>query len=132
MHSVSKEKLHLISAAIEALYRKTTETEEYLVAARVRSLRIAQKFSQKQLADMLGISTSHLANLENGNEPISISMIQKLCSILHVEISQIMCDISREDKILEISRIMEQSKQQLDSETYKYLENIYTHILSIL
>lgn len=132
VRTISNEKLNLLLSTIEALCRNTTESEECLVGTRVRNLRIAKGLSQKQLAETLEISTSHLANLENGNEPISISMIQRLCNVLNVSISQIMCDVTREDKILELNRLMVESRQQLDSETYKHFEGLYMHIINML
>jgi transcriptional regulator with XRE-family HTH domain len=47
---------------------------------RLRELRECNHFSQEQLADRLGIETRNLKMLEDGNRPMSASMVDDVCT----------------------------------------------------
>lgn len=54
--------------------------EQVPVNIRLRELRESNNFSQEQLADELGIEERNLKMLEDGNRPMSASMVDNVCT----------------------------------------------------
>lgn len=57
-----------------------------VVGANVRKIRISRDITQIQLAKMLGISQTHMSNIENGNTGISLSTAIKIGQCLQCSI----------------------------------------------
>lgn len=51
-------------------------------AVRLRELRRSQKFSQKKLALLTGVSQPYIAELEQGVKKPSVELLQRLCDAL--------------------------------------------------
>ena len=64
-------------------------TEEYnrLIGKRVKMQRISAKVSQTELAKELGVTQTHLSNIENGRAGLTIPNLIKLHQILECPIS---------------------------------------------
>lgn len=64
-------------------------TEEYnrLIGKRVKMQRISAKVSQTDLAKELGVTQTHLSNIENGRAGLTIPNLIKLHQILECPIS---------------------------------------------
>ena len=52
---------------------------------RIRNARKAAGLTQRQLADRLGVSNTSISNWEKGLSRPDADMIQKLCSVLHLQ-----------------------------------------------
>lgn len=73
-------------------------TEEYnrLIGKRVKMQRISAKVSQTELAKELGVTQTHLSNIENGRAGLTIPNLIKLHQILECPISSFFVDIEGE------------------------------------
>ena len=69
--------------------RMMNMTEEYnrLIGKRVKMQRISAKVSQTELAKELGVTQTHLSNIENGRAGLTIPNLIKLHQILECPIS---------------------------------------------
>ena len=70
-------------------------TEEYnrLIGKRVKMQRISAKVSQTELAKELGVTQTHLSNIENGRAGLTIPNLIKLHEALDTSISSFFEDI---------------------------------------
>ena len=59
------------------------------VAKNIRSFREAAGYTQETLAEKLGFSTSHIANIEGGKTGISDEILASLCNLFHKKPSEI-------------------------------------------
>jgi len=55
-----------------------------LIGKRVAELRKAKGLSQQKFSDDAGLERSHLTNIENGNNNISISTLEKILNTLDI------------------------------------------------
>ncbi len=55
-------------------------------AGTLRSARLSKGFSQQKLADLLGTSQSHIANIESGKNNLLLTTAVKLCEMLDVDL----------------------------------------------
>lgn len=71
-------------------------TEEYnrLIGKRVKMQRISAKVSQTELAKELGVTQTHLSNIENGRAGLTIPNLIKLHQIWNV-LSVLFCGYRR-------------------------------------
>ena len=67
--------------------RKSADSVDRHVGARIRMRRLMLKFSQTQLGDALGISFQQVQKYENGSNRVSASRLQHISSILQVPVS---------------------------------------------
>lgn len=73
-------------------------TEEYnrLIGKRVKMQRITKKVSQTDLAKEMGVTQTHLSNIENGRAGLTIPNLIKMHQILECPISAFFVDIEGE------------------------------------
>lgn len=57
----------------------------YKIGQRIRKYRKAQSLSQEQLAEMTGISVTHMSHIETGNTKLSLPVLVNLAEILGVQ-----------------------------------------------
>lgn len=104
----------------------------YNIGQRIRKLRKAQGFSQEQLAECAGISTTHMSHIETGNTKLSLQVLTDIAAALHASTDELLFDtpgsqkrIAEKDvqKVLEsctpqqariISEIIKSAKTALD------------------
>lgn len=55
----------------------------YGIGQRIRRFRRAQGLSQEQLAEMIGISVTHMSHIETGNTKLSLPVLVNLAAALH-------------------------------------------------
>lgn len=65
----------------------------YDIGQRIRKYRKANQLSQEQLADMVGISTTHLSHIETGNTKLSLPVFVKIADALSIETDELLNDI---------------------------------------
>lgn len=64
----------------------------YLIGQRIRKFRKAHSFSQEELAEKVGISTTHMSHIETGNTKLSLTVLVKLALALEVNTDDILFD----------------------------------------
>ncbi|MGG4123639.1 helix-turn-helix domain-containing protein [Bacillus licheniformis] len=57
-----------------------------LVGRKLRKIRDKRDYSQRQLAEKLGVSDSYLSKVEKG-QPVSLKLLERIADILNVHIS---------------------------------------------
>ncbi len=65
----------------------------------LRTARLRKGYSQKQLAERLGTSQPHIANLEKGGGDVMLSTAQKLCEALDIQFGDLPKMIERQREI---------------------------------
>ena len=85
-----------------------TVTEDYnkLIGTRVKMLRITKGVSQTELAKQIGVTQTHLSNIENGRAGLTIPNLIKLHEALDTPISSFFEDIEgkpEEEKKTEVT-----------------------------
>ena len=83
-------------------------TEDYnkMIGTRVKMLRITKGISQTELAKQIGVTQTHLSNIENGRAGLTIPNLIKLHDALNTPISSFFEDIEgkpQEDKKSEVT-----------------------------
>lgn len=70
-------------------------TEDYnkLIGTRVKMLRITKNISQTELAKQIGVTQTHLSNIENGRAGLTIPNLIKLREALACTIGSFFVDI---------------------------------------
>lgn len=103
--------------------RMMNMTEEYnrLIGKRVKMQRISAKVSQTELAKELGVTQTHLSNIENGRAGLTIPNLIKLHQILEFPISSFFVDIEGEkeadnssditlENVMELARLLKKAR----------------------
>lgn len=60
------------------------------IGSKIKRLRLDKGITQKQMADLMGVSQTAIALWENGNRSISIETLRKFSVILGVEIMELL------------------------------------------
>ncbi len=64
----------------------------YKLGQRIRKFRKANKLSQEQLAEKIGISVTHLSHIETGNTKLSLSVFVAIAEALSVQADELLYD----------------------------------------
>ena len=79
----------------------------YEIGQRIRKFRKAYNLSQEQLAEKVGISTTHMSHIETGNTKLSLSVFADIASALSVQTDELLFFTCLYDLIsLELYRLM--------------------------
>lgn len=76
-------------------------------------MRIFHDLTQKDLAEKLEISTSHLSEIESGKKTPTLSLLERYANVFNIPISSIMFfseNLDQENPRLEKARVMVSSK----------------------
>lgn len=82
----------------------------YEIGQRIRKIRKANNLSQEQLAEMVGISTTHMSHIETGNTKLSLQVFVDIASALSVQTDELLYDSPAINKTIikqEISHILD-------------------------
>lgn len=82
----------------------------YAIGQRIRKIRKAHGLSQEELAEKVGISTTHMSHIETGNTKLSLPVFVDLAEALEVRTDEILSDsdlATRGAAIEEIVRILD-------------------------
>lgn len=79
----------------------------YEIGQRIRKLRKAQGLSQEQLAEQVGISTTHMSHIETGNTKLSLPVLVELAVALHATTDELLFDTCLNQKQLAVDTIRE-------------------------
>ena len=97
------------------------QVDYYIIGQRIRKFRKAHSFSQEELAEKVGISTTHMSHIETGNTKLSLAVLVKIALVLEVNTDDILFDQSMINK----STLTDQIIEVLDSCTPQELVIIY-------
>lgn len=67
------------------------EQELLELARQVKKRRIDKKLTQKEMATAIGITQTHLSNLENGRAHLSLELLVKMESIFDCKLADFFC-----------------------------------------
>ena len=103
--------------------RMMNMTDEYnrLIGMRVKMQRISAKVSQTELAKEMGVTQTHLSNIENGRAGLTIPNLIKIHQILECPISAFFVDIEGEkeapdnneitlENVMELARLLKKAR----------------------
>lgn len=76
-------------------------SNEYLYAERIVNRRKSLKLKQYELAEKIGISTTHMCAIENGRDKLTIDVLLRLCEVLDVSTDYILAGTSTAKNSLE-------------------------------
>ena len=89
----------------------------YEIGQRIRKTRKAHALSQEDLAEKVGISTTHMSHIETGNTKLSLQVLVSIASILEVQTDDLLfgkVSVSRNSTLDKITNILDScSSQQL-------------------
>ena len=84
------------------------------VSIRLSTLRTQCAFTKNRLAELAGVSQSHLRRVELGEADITVSHLQLLCDAMGISLRQFFDDESSVDEIdLAISKLSPKQKKLL-------------------
>lgn len=81
----------------------------YAIGQRIRKARKAKQLSQEQLAERVGISTTHMSHIETGNTKLSIEVFAQITQALDSRADELLFgarEISTEQVAGEIEQLM--------------------------
>ncbi len=82
----------------------------YEIGQRIRKIRKARGLSQEQLAEKVGISTTHMSHIETANTKLSLPVFIEIAEVLEVQTDSLLYDNPRESvstAIGELSTLLE-------------------------
>lgn len=87
----------------------------YEIGQRIRKFRKASSLSQEELAEKVGISTTHMSHIETGNTKLSLPVFVDIANALSVQTDELLHDEPRSSK----SDMKEKIDKVLDTCTLK-------------
>lgn len=95
------------------------------IGKRIKTTRIKANLSQERLAALVGLSTSHLSNIENGTTRISLTTLVNLADALSVTPDALLCD-----SVIHAKPQFEQDIQELLASCDAYEMRVVKDVLS--
>ena len=77
----------------------------YAVGQRIRKVRKARGLSQEELAEKVGISTTHMSHIETGNTKMSLPIFVELAAVLEVQTDELLHDDSPTSRSASVAHI---------------------------
>ncbi len=90
----------------------------YQIGQRIRKIRKARGYSQEELAEKIGISTTHMSHIETANTKLSLPVFVTLAEVLEVEADTLLYDHPREN-VSSSARELMQLLEHCDSKQAK-------------
>ena len=86
----------------------------YKIGQRIRKLRRAHGFSQEELAERIGISTTHMSHIETGNTKLSLPVFVDIASALEVRTDDLLDTptVTTSQALEEISAVLDHCTAQ--------------------
>ena len=70
----------------------------YAIGQRIKKIRKAQSLSQEQLAEKIGISTTHMSHIETGNTKLSLQVLVDIATNLEVGTDELLFETPANQK----------------------------------
>lgn len=72
------------------------------IGVRIKAARARKGVTQGYIANLIGLSTPHISNIETGNTKLGLPTIIHLANVLDVSVDELLCDnITRSEKIFQ-------------------------------
>lgn len=72
------------------------------IGVRIKAARARKGVTQGYIAEVTGLSTPHISNIETGNTKLGLPTIIHLANVLDVSVDELLCDnIHRSEKIFQ-------------------------------
>lgn len=72
------------------------------IGVRIKAARARKGVTQGYIAEVTGLSTPHISNIETGNTKLGLPTIIHLANVLDVSVDELLCDnIQRSEKIFQ-------------------------------
>ena len=87
----------------------------YVIGQRIRKTRKAHGLSQEQLAELVGISTTHMSHIETGNTKLSLPVLVSLAEALDVSTDDLLfcgSPTERGSVLAELTQLLESCTTQ--------------------
>lgn len=87
----------------------------YVIGQRIRKTRKAYGLSQEQLAELVGISTTHMSHIETGNTKLSLPVLVSLAEALEVSTDDLLfcgSPTERGSVLAELTQLLESCTTQ--------------------
>ncbi|MBR3975617.1 MAG: helix-turn-helix transcriptional regulator [Clostridia bacterium] len=97
------------------------------IGQRIRKFRKANNLSQEELAEKIGISTTHMSHIETGNTKLSLPVLVELAKVLEVRTDDLIFDANKTSR----SAIIEEVANNLESCTVQQLNLINDIIITV-
>ena len=97
----------------------------YAIGQRIRKHRRAQRLSQEELAERIGISVTHMSHIETGNTKLSLPVLVDIAGVLGVNTDDLLFDAA----LMERSAAMDAIVQTLSGcsvQQLRIMEDILT------
>ena len=78
----------------------------YAIGQRIRRIRKARGLSQEELAEKIGISTTHMSHIETGNTKLSLPVFVDLADALEVRADELLHDSTSADRSVSVDAIL--------------------------
>ena len=95
----------------------------YAIGQRIRKIRKARELSQEQLAERVGISTTHMSHIETGNTKLSLSVFADLAAALEVRADDLLHDAVQVERSAAIDGILK-TLDSCSTQQLKIMEDI--------
>lgn len=79
----------------------------YAIGQKIRKIRKARGLSQENLAEMVGISTTHMSHIETGNTKMSLPTFMGIACALEVRTDELLYKNTPKNRITSITHITE-------------------------
>ena len=82
----------------------------YEIGQRIRRIRKARGLSQEQLAELIGISTTHMSHIETANTKLSLPVFVEIARVLEVQMDSLLYDDPKDsvsNAVSEITAVLE-------------------------
>ena len=78
----------------------------YEIGQRIRKVRKARSLSQEELAEKVGISTTHMSHIETGNTKLSLSVFVDIAQALECRTDELLYDSTPAERSAAIEEIL--------------------------
>lgn len=97
-----------------------------LLGKRIQELRKARKYTQEELAEMIGIGTPNISNFETGKFSPAVETLEKLAKALNVEVYELYLfkPLKSSEEIIEELEAVIHSDEKILRMLYKFYLSI--------
>lgn len=78
----------------------------YAIGQRIRKTRRARGLSQESLAELAGISVTHMSHIETGNTKLSLPVLVELAAALEVRTDELLFEQSPAERSASVEEIL--------------------------
>lgn len=131
INNLSERDIHLLRVTMEALYDTMTTVipKDLLVGQRIYKCRLEKDITARRLAQMIGITSAVLRNMETGKTPVSIAVLKSISAALDVSLDYLLSDVSKEAELSVLNEIMEKSHETFSEEDFALMRNTYFYMI---